>query len=236
MTGEWFGLSWGHLGDLMRNTGNRTWRLYRLSIATLKTNAALSEKKQNPASSMDLCRPLCESFVLEAYRTQIKLHPHQHTQECANLGTYAQMRLPATLPKTSSTTGRLRRMVHNPHATMQFHGEPNQSKYSVESSSSFPEEGSTTRKRPSGATPTGVTALPSSLISKGSDQSTHRENSERAAFAESAPEAQEHSFSVRAADSSLTACLTQTRATVNVTVTTVAAHIWGSLQAAFMND
>ena len=117
MTGEWFGLSWGHLGDLMRNTGNRTWRLYRLSIATLKTNAALSEKKQNPASSMDLCRPLCESFVLEAYRTQIKLHPHQHTQECANLGTYAQMRLPATLPKTSSTTGRLRRMVHNPHAT-----------------------------------------------------------------------------------------------------------------------
>lgn len=80
------------------------------------------------------------------------------------------------------------------------------SRYSVESRSSFPEAGSTTRNRPSGATPTAVTALPSSLISSGSDQSTHRENSDRAALAESVPEAQEHSFSVRAADSSRTAC------------------------------
>lgn len=75
------------------------------------------------------------------------------------------------------------------------------------SSSSSPVAGSTTRSRPSGATPTGFTARPSSLISSGSDQSTHRDHSATAVDAESVPEAHEHSFSVSAAESSLTAFL-----------------------------
>lgn len=73
------------------------------------------------------------------------------------------------------------------------------------SSSSCFVAGSITLKRPSGATPRGVTALPSSLISSGRDQSTHLDHSASAASAESFPEAHEQSFSVRAADSSLTA-------------------------------
>ena len=65
--------------------------------------------------------------------------------------------------------------------------------------------GSTTRKHPSGATPTGLTTLPSSLIWSGSVQSTQRDHSASANSAESLPEAHEQSLSVSVADRARTA-------------------------------